>query len=565
MTEMILTAVRGVQVAAAEGDDDTAKRTVSGLAVQYGVVGRVSNGWLVRFEPGSLGDPETVKLRRDHEYPIGVVTEWDDSDEGRSITARISEFPRGDEALTLAKDGVLDSFSVGVIPVEYSFEASEEHGGEEVLVVHKGDWRETSLVEFGAFPGAKVTKVAASAAFPSPRRAPDAASNPPTKEAPVPDTQTPEVEAIKAEAPESTTVDFTALGEAIAAGLKPTLDRIVEAAEKPATIVPEPTVQAGAKFKNVGDFAFAFLRAQKGEEAAKARIEAALKSVLTPELGVEAALSATTTALNTGLIPPVYTSEILGGLPVSTPILDLLVRHSQLPATGMSMIKPEWVTLPEGDWVNTENTEPASDAVAIGTTSVSVLTWAHAIKASVNLLERATFGGFAQAYYEQVVLSFRSDLEAKTREQIYVAAPTYSPADITKPVDVIADLVEEVIAQQSDSNGNFRGLPPDFVAVAPNQFGRLIKTTNFMPFAQTSASWGSMMGSLAGLTVVMVPSLPPGDIVVGARGATVVYDDTPAELRAVIVNTMSIELGVIVNTAVHVEFPDALAKVTFGS
>jgi hypothetical protein len=70
--------------------------------------------------------------------------------------AKISETTLGNEALELAKDGVLDSVSVGILPVEFSF---DEAG---TMVVTKADWQELSLLPYGAFEAAKVQRVAAS-------------------------------------------------------------------------------------------------------------------------------------------------------------------------------------------------------------------------------------------------------------------------------------------------------------------------------------------------------------------------------------------------------------------
>jgi hypothetical protein len=70
--------------------------------------------------------------------------------------AKISETVLGNESLQLAKDGVLDSLSVGVQPVEFSF---DEAG---TMIVSKADWQELSLLPYGAFEAAKVERVAAS-------------------------------------------------------------------------------------------------------------------------------------------------------------------------------------------------------------------------------------------------------------------------------------------------------------------------------------------------------------------------------------------------------------------
>jgi HK97 family phage prohead protease len=157
---MKITLAAPISIEAAEGD--TPRRTISGLAVPYGVTAEAMTG-PVRFEEGSLPvDGPAPKLIRDHNLaaPIGIVTARTSTPEGMTFTARISETSAGDEALTLAADGVLDSVSVGVEVQKHRFDAG-------VMVVEAGRWMELSLVPFGAFEAAKLATVAATAPDPS--------------------------------------------------------------------------------------------------------------------------------------------------------------------------------------------------------------------------------------------------------------------------------------------------------------------------------------------------------------------------------------------------------------
>ncbi|NBQ04877.1 MAG: hypothetical protein EBU22_06225, partial [Actinobacteria bacterium] len=72
------------------------------------------------------------------------------------FTAKISATRLGDEALTLANDGVIDAVSVGVTPTDFSY---DEQG---VMIVKAANWSELSLVSEGAFSGAIIERVAAS-------------------------------------------------------------------------------------------------------------------------------------------------------------------------------------------------------------------------------------------------------------------------------------------------------------------------------------------------------------------------------------------------------------------
>ena len=143
---------------AAQGDA-LPRRTLAGVALEYGVDAVVSDGQTVRFEKGSLpleGKKPKMYLYHDSTQPIGVVYSRTEVDNYVMFEAKISETLLGNESLQLAMDGVLDSLSVGVTPEEFSF---DEAG---TMVVTKASWQELSLLPYGAFEAAKVERVAAS-------------------------------------------------------------------------------------------------------------------------------------------------------------------------------------------------------------------------------------------------------------------------------------------------------------------------------------------------------------------------------------------------------------------
>ena len=145
-----------VTISAADGDG---RREIMGVAAPYNVEAVVADGTTVKFLPGSLPlDGAAPKLIMNHDLTnaIGVVTERAEDENGVYFVARISKTAAGNDALELAKDGVLDAVSVGAEPIEAEF---DDNG---VLVVALARWLELSLVPLGAFPQAKITQVAAS-------------------------------------------------------------------------------------------------------------------------------------------------------------------------------------------------------------------------------------------------------------------------------------------------------------------------------------------------------------------------------------------------------------------
>ena len=146
-----------VDAAAAEG---LPSRSISGVAVTYDETATVNDGTKVRFLQGSLpvtGRDPKLYMQHDANQIVGKVVERVDTPQGMMFTAKISATRLGDEALTLANDGVIDAVSVGVTPTKFSY---DEQG---VMIVEAANWSELSLVSEGAFSGAVITEVAASA------------------------------------------------------------------------------------------------------------------------------------------------------------------------------------------------------------------------------------------------------------------------------------------------------------------------------------------------------------------------------------------------------------------
>jgi len=135
-------------------------RSISGVAVTYDETATVNDGTKVRFLQGSLpvtGRDPKLYMQHDANQIVGKVVERVDTPQGMMFTAKISATRLGDEALTLANDGVIDAVSVGVTPTKFSY---DEQG---VMIVESASWSELSLVSEGAFSGAVITEVAASA------------------------------------------------------------------------------------------------------------------------------------------------------------------------------------------------------------------------------------------------------------------------------------------------------------------------------------------------------------------------------------------------------------------
>jgi HK97 family phage prohead protease len=139
-------------------EDGESPRTISGIAVPWGVEATVSDGTRVRFERGSLpitGKKPKLLKYHDSTQPVGVVTGRVDSEKGMVFTARISATSEGNDMLELIKDEAVDAVSVGVDVIDARY---DDDG---TMVIAKANWVELSLVTEPAFKGATITDVAA--------------------------------------------------------------------------------------------------------------------------------------------------------------------------------------------------------------------------------------------------------------------------------------------------------------------------------------------------------------------------------------------------------------------
>lgn len=145
----------------AQFEVDEEKRTIRGLAVPYGVAAS-SRGQLWQFAKGTLtySDPSRVKVLIGHDFgrAVGVTTELDDRDDGLWFTARIAKGAAGDEALSMAAEGVWDGISIGLGEgIKAARQGAVNHARSAPL-------RELSITPLPSFEDARITSVAASAA-----------------------------------------------------------------------------------------------------------------------------------------------------------------------------------------------------------------------------------------------------------------------------------------------------------------------------------------------------------------------------------------------------------------
>ncbi|MFC8387052.1 hypothetical protein [Nocardia sp. NPDC057272] len=321
---------------------DSGARTITGVAVTFGTVGRGSIG-PTTFAPGSIVVPDDVtrvKLFRDHrdQYgigtPVGWLTHVDPRPDGLYCTFAIGVGPDGDQALQDAQ-GVRDGLSI-----EISGQLDRAPDG----TVRRAHLAAVALVPTPAFADARVLTVTYS-------ETPEGATMPDELTTPVTETPRP---AAEAEAGTTTTVAPDAgAGVPVTPGATAALPETV-AAPAPASAafassasrpVGVQVVERGPSFGQVADYLQTIARGEAPSAAfALADITS---SAFTPEVS-----------------QPGWLGELWSGAEYQRTVIPLITTR---PLTHWKMVGWRWTTKPSvGPWAgdkteiptNTPATEP---------------------------------------------------------------------------------------------------------------------------------------------------------------------------------------------------------------
>jgi HK97 family phage prohead protease len=318
---------------------DTPSRTISGIAVPYNVTATVSDGTQVMFRPGALpvdGKAPKLFMYHDASQPVGLVTGRVDTDEGMLFTAKVSKTAAGDDALELAKDGVIDSVSVGVNPTEYDMDG-------DIMVVTAADWMELSLVPIPAFAGATITDVAASAAT-----IPDAVSS-------------------------TTNPKETAVVEA-----EKSVE--IEAATPTAPIPAQPKRNFG--MPTAGEYLAAF---HVGGDTYRKVNDAFIEAAKSRQTALQAAAGDTLTTDTPGLLPVPVLGPVFDDLNYIRPVVAAVgARAMPDGGTQKTFIRPTWTTHPSVAAQSPELNSVSATTPVIASNVVTKTTLAGQVTLSVQ-------------------------------------------------------------------------------------------------------------------------------------------------------------------------------------
>ncbi len=453
------------------------ERTITGIAVPYGEAANIGGQYLERFERGAIDSVEDVKLFYAHEEPIGKVISGRETDAGYEITARVSDTPRGNEVLTLMRDGVLNKFSVGFIPLE-----SERDG--QTVTRTKISLRETSVVAFPAYSGAEIQQV---------REESETLTEPTIEQES--DTMSENIE-----------MDVRSVQDEVAE-----LRRVVESG----LTINTPAATAPA-FRSQGEFAKALV---KGDSAA---IELA-----------RAASTSADAALQTPFIG--YIDTLINN---SRPTLSAFSRAA-LPATGLAVeyAKIDSNTLAVGVQ-DPENEALAFGNLTFESVTASVITYGGYTSMSRQYIERSSISTVDQVF-RGLSIAYANATNAAVVSTL--AALDFTGKTFDADGGTASSLIEGVangasyIFQTTGLSPEFILAAPDayvkIVTVAGSDGRPVVSTNGDGSNTIGSAAPAGLRGSLLGLPIIVDPALATGVVYMANSAAVETLESAGSPVR----------------------------------
>ena len=466
---------------------DLEERTITGLAVPYGQDANIGGAYMERFVPGAISDVSDVKLFYGHEEPIGKVLTGRDTEAGYEITAKVSDTARGNEVMTLMRDGVLNKFSVGFVPLE-----SERDGS--TVTRTKVSLKEVSVVPFPAFAGANITEVREDGGIPA------EPSEPQPKE---------QEESVS----ENIELDVRAVQDEVAE-----LRRVVEAGQTVATPAP-----MGAEFRSQGDFAKALVAGDtKAVEFARTASTSADAAVVAPWFG--------------------YINTLIAN---NRPTVSAFSKAA-LPATGLTVeyAKIDSNTLAVAAQVDAltgapdENSALAFGNLTFETVSATVKTYGGYTTFSRQYVERSQVNTLDQVF-QGLALAYAGATNSALVSAIGALDFTGKIFDADGGT---ASSLAEGIANGAAYIFTNTGLRPEFILTGTDGYVKLAKVAagDGRPVLLTdgagvnnigTADIAGLRGSVFGLPIIVDPAIGTGVVYMANSNAVLTMESAGAPVR----------------------------------
>jgi hypothetical protein len=452
----------------------------------------------VQIAIGQDGQPTPTRI------PVGRSTRVWEGDDGAYATFRVARTAKGDESLALAADGILGGVSVEFAPLQ---------GG--AVMVNKGGRRVR-----------RHTKLAARAAVLTHRPAYGElaavlAVRSQHEEAPVTEAQhtAPESPAIvqTSEAPASITLEqfrtaMQAMSTEFGKPLHELVERMGKYEEQARSQFTLPGQAPESKVASLGQWANWALRTLTGERVSE---------IETREL------ADLITADNLGVVPPNYSSEMIGIIDPSRPFLESTTKIDE-GDSGMTLILPKIATRPTVGVQDPEKEELTSTETSITTETFSPVTIGGAGDISIQLLKRSS-PSFLTLYIQLLAEAYAIDADDRAVDALLAQAAVVEGGEFD-PAD------PSLGAAWANSAAVSRLLTPNRIWLSTAAMAAFIDAkadgTNQPLWSNIAANFtaaGGAGGTVSGLRPVHVPALDDEavDIIVGpSRGFLWAEDGT---------------------------------------
>jgi len=480
-------------------------REVIGRAVPYNDVIDIGGGDKEQFVRGSVDLNSHVKLFRDHKEIIGKVNSMEEREDGLWIKAKISSTKLGDETLELVKDGAIRSFSVGFIPLV-------DEKQDRTIIRKKVNLKEVSLVAFPAYENASVT----------------------------------EVREIKEETNmETTTTPDYSSEIAEVRNHAEELERRLEVLSADKTEAP-----TAPKFRSYGEY---------------------VKSVATGEdsgLTLARAFADTNSVMADSILKNAWVNETIRILNNGRPTYNVFTS-APLPADGMTIEYP----LLNSDSSAIEEQEAEGDSLTFGkidltSATANIKTYGGYTAMTRQLIERSSV-----AYVDAAFRAMAAAYAKKTNNVVKAYINSLATTSTSSVGAWTADAIIEMLADSATKVNNETGKALEFILCSSDVFKQLAKQVDGVarPIAAAtnpSNGFGSinpvgLTGNIAGLPIVVDPSLAAGTLLTGASSAITTYESAgaPFRLNDGDITNLTQQFSVYGYLAVAGHDPKALVKV----
>ena len=457
---------------------DPQERTVEGIAVPYGIDTNVG-GYTERIERGAFGKPTDVKLFAQHQEPIGLVTEARDTDEGLIIKARISDTQRGNEVYTLLRDGVLNKFSVGFVPVEHRMDG-------ETVVRTKAELKEVSVVAFPAYDGADVLSVRQEA---------------------------------EVTASDNTLIEENKMSEDTIAPEVAELREAVTDLERKVAVMGDTTSTSSLPvFRSYGDYVKAYAQGDDHAMTLQRAFTDTSDSVIK-----DAWVSDVLRFVDHGR--PSLNAFSKAALPSSGNNVEYAKINANTVATGVQAVQGDALTYGE---------------ISLTSATAAVKTYGGYVSMSRQAIERSSVN-YLDAAFRAMALGYAKATNTAFVAAVVAAAGGANTADATTGGSVTSANLIGAVTEASVEIWNDTALNAEFILVSKDVFQVLVTKVDgsgrpLVAFANPSNNIGSanvpgIQASFMGLPVIVDPSLAAGTMYVANSNAVVTYESAGAPLR----------------------------------